>query len=113
MIKRFDIIRLKTTKNIKWLSGPAGRPADPRGNWSVVAGVANTDILLISKDETIAQVPESDVIKVADYGFEHAVESIKKIRTLDDIEKHPLIKEKEDGEEGKEGRKGRERNRTN
>jgi hypothetical protein len=107
MIKRFDIIRLKTTKNIKWLSGPAGRPADPRGNWSVIAGVEDTDRLLISKDETTAQVPESDVIKVADYGFEHAIESIKKIRTKTDIEKYPLLKEMEDGEEEKSKTGGR------
>lgn len=102
MIKRFDIIRIKTVKNVEWLSGPASRPASPQGNWSVVAGLPDGKIL-IAKDETVAQIPMEDVFKVADYGIEHAVGSIKKIRTLADLKKHPLGAHKTEEDHGKEG----------
>lgn len=92
MIKRFDIVRIKTIDRVTWLSGPASRPAPPQGNWSVVAGVG-ADLLMLAKDETIIQIPISDVLKVADYDIKHALESIKKIRSHNDLKKFPLSKE--------------------
>ena len=105
MIKRFDIVRLKTVQNVHWISGPAARPASPQGNWSVVAGIDDGDHILVAKDETVAKVPIKDVEKVADYGIEHAFDSIKKIRTPEDLKKYPLtaLKEQEDGEEERKG----------
>lgn len=89
MIKRFDIIRLKTTKRVTWLSGPASRPASPQGNWSVVAGLED-DYIMIAKDETVAKIPVSDVFKVADYDIKHAIGAMRKISSLDDLKKFPL-----------------------
>lgn len=86
MIKRFDLVRLKTVQNIAWVSGPKGRPASPKGVWSVVAGVDTTKLML-AKDETVIQVPMEDVIKVADYGIEHVMERVKQIRTEADLKK--------------------------
>ena len=105
MIKRFDIVRLKTIERVTWLSGPASRPASTQGNWSVVAGIG--DEVLVAKDETIARIPITDIIKVADYGIEHAFNSIKKIRTNADLKEHPLIHklEKSDGKERQKERR--------
>ena len=94
MIKRFDLVTIKTTRNITFLSGPATRPADPRGNWVVYAGTDDGEIILARK-ETIIRIPAADVVRVAEYGLEHAFESIKKIRTRADISKHPFSNLKE------------------
>jgi hypothetical protein len=104
MIKRFDLVRIKTTKNITFLSGPASRPANPNGIWVVYAGVDDDEIILTRK-ETIIRIPITDTIRVAEYGLEHAFESIKKIRTKADILKHPFSSLKELDHDKKE--KGR------
>lgn len=106
MIKRFDIVRIKTVENVTWLSGPSSRPASPQGNWSVVAGTED-DTILISKDETVARIPIQDVVKVADYGIEHALDSIKKIRNPADVAKHPMGALRLENNDGK-GKKGKE-----
>ena len=85
MIKRLDIVKIKSIKNVTWVSGPAARPATPKGNWSVVGNIGN--ILLIAKDETIAQIPIGDVIKVAEYDINKVIENIKKVRSAADLEK--------------------------
>ena len=98
-IKRFDIVMIRTIEHVKWLSGPASRPAKPQGRWSVVAGIGgNDDEVLIAKDQTLCKIPISDVVKVADYGPEHALESIKKVRNRSDLKKHRLGRQ-EDGKE--------------
>lgn len=84
MIKRFDLVKIRTIENVKWLSGPAGRPASPQGNWSVVAGIGK-DTLILSKDETVIQIPATDVLKIADYSAESVVKRIKSIRSMEDI----------------------------
>lgn len=96
MIKRFDLVRLKTIQNIAWVSGPQGRPASPQGIWSVVAGVDTTKLML-AKDETVIQIPMEDVVKVADYGIEHVMERIKQARTRADLDK--FMKPSDAGEE--------------
>lgn len=85
MIKRLDIVKIKSIKNVTWISGPAARPAGPKGNWSVVGNIGN--ILLIAKDETLAQVPVEDVIKVAEYDIQKVIENIKKVKSTADLEK--------------------------
>jgi len=64
-IKRFDIVKLKTIENVKWMSGPSGRPATPIGNWSVIGNIKTS--LLLSKNNTIIKVPVNDIVKIADY----------------------------------------------
>lgn len=95
MIKRFDLVRIRTIQNITWVSGPTGRPASPKGVWSVVAGVDTTKLML-AKDETIIQIPVDDVIKIADYDIKHVIEKMKQIRTQADLSKLPKPLESEE-----------------
>jgi hypothetical protein len=85
-MKRFDLVVLKTIKNVKWMSGPAGRPARPKGNWVVVCGVEG-DKLLIAKDETVIKIPAADVMLVGSYDTQMTIEAIKKVKTLEDLKK--------------------------
>lgn len=89
MIKRFDLVSIKTIGRVKWLSGPASRPATPQGNWVVICGIGKNELML-SKDETLIRIPILDVFKVADYGIDHAIRSVRDIRTKSDIGKHKL-----------------------
>lgn len=67
-IGRFDQVRIKTTKNVKYLSAPPGTKISPQGIWSVVAVVAD-DELLLAKSNAIVRIPINDVLKVADYSL--------------------------------------------
>jgi len=58
-IKQFDQIKLRTTKNIRYLSAPPGVMPDPNGVWTVV-GNLGTD-LLVSKGAATCKVPLADV----------------------------------------------------
>lgn len=106
MISRFDLVGIVTVKNVVWVSGPAGRPANPHGRWSVVGNIG--DKLLLSKDETIIQIPVGDVYKLADYSIEKVIEGIKKVRNLKDLERYSIGSIGDDSrgrEETKEGPK--------
>ncbi len=65
MLKQFDIVRIISTKSIRFLSGPPGRAAVPDGDWSVV-GIVGYDII-IAKDETIVRAPLSAIKLIASY----------------------------------------------
>lgn len=84
MIKRFDLVMLKSIRRVSWLSGPAGRPASPKGTWVVVAGV-DEDKVLLAKDETLIQIPKEDVIQVATYDIGIVMNEIRKVRTAEDV----------------------------
>ncbi len=58
-IRQFDNIKLKTTKNIKYVSAPPGTMPDPQGTWSVVGNMGKE--LLICKESALCKVPISDV----------------------------------------------------
>jgi hypothetical protein len=75
MFKQFDIVRLKTTKRITWMSGPGNKPS-PHGEWSVV-GVVGIELLLC-KTNTLIKVPYEDVIKIGTYRVEKFFESKEK-----------------------------------
>ena len=85
MIKRLDIVKIRSIKRVTWVSGPAARPAGPKGNWSVMGNIGQ--ILLLAKDETIIQIPVEDVIKVAAYDLNKVIENIKKVKSTADLEK--------------------------
>ena len=84
MWRRFDIVQLLTTRNIRFLSGPPGRPAKPVGSWSVVGNLPGAK-LMIAKDETIAVIPVIDVRKIGSYDLEKAIEDVKKVKTRADL----------------------------
>ena len=94
---RFDIVLLKETKNLQYISGPKGKITKPEGYWTVIS--SNSDKVLLSKEETIIQVPIEDVFLVAKYDISKVFKAIKQVRTLEDVEKL--------GGSSEEGRKGR------
>jgi len=87
MIGRFDLVKLRTAKHVSYLSGPAGRPASPDGNWIVVARVADTNFLVCCKEGTTIQVPGDDVVKVADYNLQVGLDALKGIKFKSDLGK--------------------------
>lgn len=98
MVKRFDLVGIRTIRNVVWVSGPATRPAKPQGSWSVVGNIGKT--LVLARNETIIQIPIGDVYKMADYSIEKVINGIKDIRTMADLNKH-LPRGAKDGEETK------------
>lgn len=92
MIKRFDLVKIKTVKNVKWVSGPSGRSARPDGAWTVVGGGYNGQLTL-AKGQTVIMIPEDDVVKIADYSIDNVFKRVKAIRPG----------ETENVQEGKEG----------
>lgn len=65
MLKQLDIVRIISTKNIKFLSGPPGKKPVPHGDWSVV-GFVGSDVL-IAKDETLVRAPFNAIVKVGSF----------------------------------------------
>jgi len=80
MFNQFDIVRLKTVENVKFLSAPAGSKISPKGEWSIV-GVVGTELLL-SKDSAIIKIPYNDVVKIADYN----INSLKELKNGEEKE---------------------------
>ena len=78
MLKQFDIVQILSVKNIRFVSGPAGKPASPQGYWSVVCFMGSD--VVIAKDETIVRAPLSAVAKVA--SFDKNVTELKKIKEI-------------------------------
>ena len=64
-LNQFDVVRLIHTKNIKYLSGPPGRPTSPKGDWTIIGFVDKECIL--AKQSTVVRVPYSDVKLLASY----------------------------------------------
>lgn len=63
--KRFDQVKIITTKNVNYLSAPPGTKADPKGIW-IVSGVVDEQLLLV-KNNIVIKIPPTDVLKVIDY----------------------------------------------
>ena len=62
MLKAMDVVQLKTTKRIRFMSGPPGQVTKPHGNWSIVGFIGSEAI--IAKENTIVRVPVDDITKV-------------------------------------------------
>ena len=71
MFKQFDIVKLITTKNITYRSGPPHTNVSPHGTWSVIGNIGEE--LILSKDNTIIKVPYQDVQKVAVYDIDKLI----------------------------------------
>lgn len=70
-IRRFDLVRLKTTKNVSYLS----EDIDPHGVWSVIA-ILGTDLLLCKK-KSVIKIPASDVLLHHSYDLKQVLNSIE------------------------------------
>jgi len=58
-IKQLDVVRLITTKHVRYLSAPSGVPLDPHGPWSVVGNIGRD--LLVCKGGILCKIPVVDV----------------------------------------------------
>jgi len=67
-IKRFDQVKLRTVKNVRYLSAPPDEDISPHGVWSVTAAVDGE--LLLAKNNAIIRIPAADVLVIADYDLE-------------------------------------------
>jgi hypothetical protein len=70
MFKQLDIVRIKTTKRISWVSKPDSmdlKTMNPNGDWSV-AGVVGSDLIICRSPVTV-RIPCEDVLKIADYNI--------------------------------------------
>lgn len=76
-IRTSDIIQLITTKNVKYLSSPAGKATTPQGNW-IVTGFVNNEVIA-TKEGTIIKAPISDIKKVASYSINELLNNLKKV----------------------------------
>jgi hypothetical protein len=68
-INQFDRIKIRTTKNIKYLSSPDAKMPSPHGIWIVIGNV-DTD-LLVCKNAAICRVPVGDVIVMGRSKLDH------------------------------------------
>lgn len=63
MFTKFDIVILKTTKNVKYISVDPSK-VSPKGYWTVSNIVEND--LLVTKDAVVIRIPQEDVLKAVD-----------------------------------------------
>jgi len=75
MFKQFDIVSIKTSKNVPWMSKPKGSEINPHGKWSVVG--SQGVFLILCKEGVLIKIPFTDVEKLADYNIEKLFEEIK------------------------------------
>lgn len=75
--RQFDIVRLRHTKNIKYLSGPRGRATSPKGEWSIVGFIDREAIL--AKQNTIIRVPVSDIARIAEYNKDALLDKLRNV----------------------------------
>ena len=73
-IKQFDVVRLHTTKNIRYVSAPPNVEPDPHGLWSVVGNLGKD--LLICKGVSVCRVPIQDAYLVSTSPTEQVLEKI-------------------------------------
>lgn len=77
LYKQFDQVRLLTTKNVRYMSAPAGTKVSPQGVWSVAASVGG-ELLLVKQNVTI-RIPTADVLKVVDYDIQEIVRPLGRL----------------------------------
>ena len=58
-IKQFDRVRLKTTRNIYYLSAPPGEIPSPHGVWTVIGNIDRD--LVVSKGDAVCRVPVTNI----------------------------------------------------
>ena len=73
--QKFDVVQLRTTRHVDFVSGPKNHPASPQGFWQVVGFVKEK--LMLAKEDTIILVPPDGVRKVASYEREEFLKRIQ------------------------------------
>lgn len=70
IFKRFDQVRLRTTKNVSYLSST--EKVTPEGVWQVAAAIG-TELLLV-RNTTVLKIPATDVLKVVEYDISQIIQ---------------------------------------
>lgn len=78
-IGRFDQVQLLTTKNVSYLSAPAGTDIKPYGIWSVAAVFEESGDLLCTRKGTTIKIPAKDVLKRAGYDVSEITKQFGKL----------------------------------
>lgn len=84
--KKFDLVKILTTKNVKWMSADDPSKVSPYGDWSVVNAL-DDGYLMICKDTNMVCIPNSDVKLSNSYDLSQAfkaLENIKNVRTKEE-----------------------------
>ena len=79
-LNRQDIVTIKTTKNVKWLSAPPGEPTSPKGEWCVIE--EKEGVVLLVKEKTCIRIPVSDTVLVARYDLGVLLKELDKTNPL-------------------------------
>ena len=74
-MKQFDIVRILTTKNIKYMSADEDDPK-PHGNW--IISHINGDTAIITKDKIVVAIPIQDVLLVQEHSLDKFLNSLRK-----------------------------------
>lgn len=76
IISRFDLVTIRTTKNVSYLSADTCEKVDPNGTWSVLA-ILGRDLLLCKK-KAVIRIPASDVLLFHKYDIKSVIDSLGK-----------------------------------
>lgn len=76
IISRFDLVTIRTTKNVSYLSADTSEKVDPNGTWSVLA-ILGRDLLLCKK-KAVIKIPASDVLLFHKYDIKSVIDSLGK-----------------------------------
>jgi hypothetical protein len=78
MLRQFDVVQLTKVDNVKYLSGPKGRSATPKGNWTVIGFIEND--VVIERDNTVVRMPANDVVRIAAYDIQTVMDAVKRAK---------------------------------
>jgi len=73
--RQFDIVRLLRIDKVKYMSGPRGRAASPKGEWSIVGFVDGEAV--VAKQGTIIRIPVGDIVRIAEYSKDELFTKLK------------------------------------
>ena len=74
--EQFDLVKLNTTRRVKWMMDVSGDTPDPSGAWTIVCLYPKNGMLLIQKGSALVRIPASDVTKVANYDIESVFDKL-------------------------------------
>lgn len=76
IISRFDLVTLKTTINVSYLSADTSEEVVPNGTWSVIAIIGQE--LLLCKKKAVIKIPASDVLLYHKYDIKNVIATLGK-----------------------------------
>lgn len=72
---QLDQVRLKTMRNVSYLSAKPGIELSPRGIWSV-SGIVNGSDLILVKNGIVIRIPSKDVLKIVENSLDEILKPL-------------------------------------